>query len=613
MQTLKSSFLKYSLIFITLISWMWWDLSQAHTAITNVYKSFFLDSEMNIPPPSQKATIAIVQSNDPALGADTCSVNSEAITYTTIYRMVKRAVDLAGGLQGIISPGNTVLIKPNIVHKDSSGSGGVTDIRVVKALVFLVDEIAHGQIRIIVGDGSPITFTTFERSIAPPNIKHWDRSLYDMCGYQQLACEAAQAGIFFHLSNLNGNSDTNPLPELDYVNVPGGGYAQPQGGRYYVHKDVTHADVYISVPVMKIHQQTGFTCALKNQIGLAASTRYGFGKCSGAPPDYTTKLNHYFLMETTWHNWQDKEIVDLSIIAKIKFVVVDAISCLESKNGPIFSKIPPIDSSNKGITNRIKMNTIIAGRDPVAVDNVCCRIMMLNPDDIEHITLAERAGLGINNSDKIIIVGPPIEQIWRPFRKPQKSPFDNGNAPVTTNIGCYGQGNRTWLLSECFLTNGIDNPMDHEFIPKEASLEPTAGVRGWSQPIYFTDDQILLNDYYTTLGNQSAVSYAFTYFYVPHSKMAELWVGSDEDLKIYLNGNVVYKYRGYQAFAGNELFKEIHRGIHLQQGLNRLLVKSYQSMGKYTFSLNICDYGRLEHQGNRVLGLKFLSSRNAEQ
>jgi uncharacterized protein (DUF362 family) len=582
--------------------WMVWDLSQAHSNIEDIYKSFMLDSESKVTV-TQPATVAIVRSNDATLGSDTCGVTSESITYPTIYKMVKHAVELVcgpTGLRTIIKTGDTVLIKPNIVQQDSSGSGGVTDVRVVKALVYLIDSIDHGHIKIIVGEGSPRPFTTFEKTAAPTTAP-WT-ALFDVTGYQDLKTQALADSIDFRLSNLNGNSDTNPWPELDTVSVPGGGQATPQGGKYFVHRDVTHASVYIAVPVMKIHKDVRYTGAVKDQIGLAASSRYGFSKMTGVPQDGNIhKLLHTTQMSTTWHNWQDKEIVDLAMIARIKFVVVDAITCLDSTKSPKYSgssSTPNI--SNIYISNRIKMNTIMAGYDPVAVDNVCCRVMGLNPDDIRYLTLAERVGLGTNNADNITVVGATIDQTKRPFRYPQ---------PVsTTNTSSFGQSNRTWLLSGYYLTTGISDPMNYEFIANEASLSPTAGVGVWSQPVYFTDDQILLNDYYTTLGTQTAVSYAFTYFNVPASQSAELWVGSDEALKIYLNGVVVYNYTGTRTFAGNEFYKEIV-SVNVQQGLNKLLVKSYQSTGKYTFSLNICEVqSNPLYKGNRILGLKFATA-----
>lgn len=586
--TQHSYILKPIILVLFLGIWMYWDIHQAQTHAAGIYRSY-VDASASTESTSSTATVSIVRSNDPSL-VHPCDITDEGISYQTIYEMVQRAVELAGGLNGIVNSGDTVLIKPNLVQQDSSGSGGVTDVRVIKALVYLVDAIDHGHIKILVGDGSPRPYTTFEKNSGTSQ-SAWV-SLFDVPGYQQLKTEALAAGIDFRLTNLNGNSDTNPWPELDSVNIAGGGYAQPQGGHYFVHGDVTHASVYISVPVMKIHDQPGFTGALKNQIGLAASTKYGFNKTTGVTQEGRYhKLLHQARLP---YNWQDKEIVDLSIIAKIKLNVVDAITCLDIKKSPMYSS----DRSNMKISNRVKMNTIIAGYDPVAVDNVCCRIMGLNPDDIEHITLAERAGLGTNNSDSINIVGTSISSTRRVFRKGQ------------TASAWFGQSNRTWLLKGPFSTTGITTPIDYAFIAREDSVRPSAGIDSWSQAIYFHDDQIALKDYFG-LGSQSVVSYAFTYFTAPASQTAELWVGSDEAMKIYLNGQVVYSYTGTRTFSGTDFWNDII-SIPVQQGMNTLLVKTYQGSGStnmYTFSLNICEVQSNDYyKGNRIAGLKFTTN-----
>jgi uncharacterized protein (DUF362 family) len=573
------------LTILILSAWIYWDIDQAHSSAEGIYKSFFNAANRTYAG-SNIATVSIVRSNDPSL-THPCSVTDEGITYLTISEMVQRAVNLAGGLNGIVKSGDTVLIKPNMVQQDSSGSGGVTDVRVVKALVYMVDAIDHGHIKIIVGDGSPRPYTTFEKA-SGTTARAW-KQLFDVPGYQQLKTEALAAGVNFKLSNLNGNNDTTPWPELDSVNVPGGGYASPQGGHYYIHQDVIHASVYITVPVMKIHDQPGYTGALKNQIGLAASTKYGFNKTTGVTQEGRYhKLLHQAQLP---YNWQDKEIVDLSILARIKLNVIDAITCLDIKKTPTYTS----DSTNINIQNRVKMNTIIAGYDPVAVDNVCCRIMGMNPDDIEHITLAERAGLGTNNSDSISVVGTSIAATRRVFRKGQSL------------SAWFGQSNRIWLLNGPYSTTGISTPMDYEFVANEDSLSPAAGANGWSQPIYFTNDQIALKDYYG-LGSQSVVSYAFTYFNAPASQAAELWVGSDEAMKIYLNGQVVYNYTGTRTLSGTAFWSEIV-SINVHQGMNTLLVKTYQGTGSantYTFSLNICEVQPdTYYKGNRILGLKF--------
>ncbi|RPI05482.1 MAG: DUF362 domain-containing protein [Ignavibacteriae bacterium] len=565
--------------------WLAWDIHHAQSDTSGLYKTSVLASSATFKSPAA-TTVAIVRSND-ALLSNPCNVTDDQITYATVSQMVRRAVELTGGLSRIIKIGDTVLIKPNLVQQDSSGSGGVTDVRVVKALVYLIDEIAPGKIKIIVGDGSARPYTSFERNTGT-NKAAWAQ-LFDVPGYQALKTEALASGIDFRLSNLNGNSDVNPWAELDSVVVPNS-QATPQNGAYFVHKDVTHASVYISVPVLKIHEQPGFTNALKNQIGLAAGSKYGFSKTSGvAQEGYKHKLLHN---AQDPYDWQDKEIVDLSTIARIKYTVVDALVCLETQKTPQYNAG---DRSNRKISNRIVMNTILAGEDPVAVDNVGCRIIGVNPDDIEHITLAERVGLGTNSPDSITIVGATIEQTKRRFKKP------------TGQQGLYGQSNRVWLLTGPFVA-ASNADMNTPLITPEASVSPVAGQNAWSQPIYFTNDQIMLKDYFGVGSSGKYVSYAFTYVNAPADQQAVLWIGSDEDIKVYLNEQAVYTYTGMRTFT-SEYFKDTSTVINLKKGVNKLLVKAYQSTGSYNFSLNICEVEpNTMYRGSRVSGLKFTTS-----
>jgi uncharacterized protein (DUF362 family) len=584
MKLRKHRLIKNSILASLFCIFLAWDLFQAHSAVKQVYQSFFPASQGESVA-SLHATVAIVRSDDTTLTNPT-PVTDRYITYTTIEQMVRRAVTLAGGFQGVIATGDTVLIKPNIVQQDSSGSGGVTDVRVVKALVKIVDEIDHGHIHILVGDGSPRPYTTFERTAAP-TMTRWVQ-LFDVPGYQILRTEMLAEGIDFSLTNLNGNSDTNPWSELSLVNVPGGGYAQPQAGTYYLHHDVIRANVYITVPVMKIHDP-GITVALKNQIGIAPSSRYGFSKTAGVPQDnYQHKLTH---LAQAPYAWTDKEIVDLCTLARIKFVVVDAIACLETQKSPIHS-----GPGNHEIINQVRMNTVVASMDPVAADHVCARLMGLNPDDMEHITLAERAGLGTNIPDSIIVAGASIDSTRKRFKK------------SLSGSGNYGQGNREWLLKGTFAIGTISDPINYDFIPNEASVSPTPGNDGWSQSIYFINDRVNLGDYYGIGGSDRVVSYAFSYFNAPASQQAELWVGSDEAVKIYLNGNVVYSFNGARTFTNTSYYSEIVQ-VNINQGVNRLLVKSIQRTGLYDFSLNMCDVEpNVNYRGNRIWRLTFLAN-----
>ena len=506
--------------------------------------------------------------------------------------MVRRAVTLAGGLTGVVNSGDTVLIKPNIVGVQPSGCGEVTDVRVVKAVVKMVDEIDHGRIKIRVGDGSPRPSTTFEKNSGTAK-GPWTQ-LFDRPGYQDLKTEMLGAGVDFELVNLNGNSDTDPWPELVYTDVPGGGQAQPQGGKYYVHGDVLSANVYIPIPVMKIHEP-GMTVVLKDQIGIASSARYGMPKNTGVTQEGRVhKLSHWAQEPFAW---TDKEIVDLSSIAmknRRRFVVVDAIGCLDSiKDAHLVGNV---------VTNFVRMNTILAGEDPVAVDHVCARLMCLNPDDIEHITLAERVGLGTNNPRDIDIVGATLESTRRRFRKSPRA------------SGLYGQGNRYWTLNGPYQIGSTSDPLNYEFISNEASLVPVAGQGGWSQGMYFINDRINLGDYFALGSSDKVVSYAFAYFTGPADQPAELWVGSDEGLKIYLNGNLVYNFNSTRVFGNGSYYSEIVP-VNIRAGVNTILVKSVQKVtaSYYDFSVNICDVETNPYyRGNRVWGVRFSTDGTVE-
>jgi uncharacterized protein (DUF362 family) len=571
----KSKGIKYLILLVLLTSWLYWDLAQAGKYNFDKVISFELSNKSKAELASS-TTVAIVRSDDTNL-SNPVSTSDASISYTTIKQMVRRSLDLLGGINTFVKSGNTVLIKPNLVEQDSSGSGGVTDVRVVKALVEIIDEIDHGKIKILVGDGSPRPYTTFEKATGTSK-SAWT-ALYDVPGYQIMKTEMLAEGINFALTNLNGNSDTDPWSELKLVSVPGGGVATPQGGQYYVHQDVVNADVYITVPVMKIHDP-GMTCALKNQIGLAASSRYGFSKTDGVKQDnYAHKLLHWAKLP---YVWTDKEIVDLSSIAKIKLAVVDAIACLET------SKTPKSDNSTK-----VRLNCIVASTDPVATDHVCARLMGLNPDDIEHITLAERQGLGTNDTSRITVVGATINSTKKQFKKSQ------------TTYGNYGQGNREWLLNGLYQVGSVSDPINYAFIANEASLSPQPGVSGWTQSTYFTNDRIALYDYYGTSSSDKVVCYLFTYFYAPANQTAELWIGSDEAIKVYINGTAAYTYNSTRTFATTSFYSESPT-VTIKKGWNRLLVKVLQTTGLFDFSLNICDVqSDVNYRGNRVWGLKF--------
>jgi uncharacterized protein (DUF362 family) len=519
----------------------------------------------------EKTKVAIVRADDRAL-ANPTSLENPNINDAQIEAMVRRAVDLTGGFKGRFGAGDMVLIKPNIVEPQASGVGETTDIRVIKAVIRTVNDIAPGKIDIVVGEGSAnpmdyeMPYNTYYKASG------WKGKLWDVCGYQDLLNDPDLKGIPFRLANMNG-----PWEDLVFRKVPGGAYQKGNEEGVWIHKIVAEADFHITVPVMKIHSP--MTVALKNNIGLYPSTRYGYYKAMGVPQDGRRFKAHPTDPPLVW---TEEAIVDIARLSGVDFVIVDAVMCLEKQKAALFK--------DGKVTNQVRRNMILAGEDMVAVDHVAARLMGLNPDDVAHITQAEMAGLGTNDPRKIEVVGSTIEASAKRFRR--------------STWWLFGQGCRTWLIRGPFDASGERNPMEREFLPGEANLRPKAGVDGWSEPIYFFDDRIDMNSFFKEIDDKS-VAYLFTCFDAPKNQKAELWLGSDEAMRVYLNGKKVYEYTRERTF-GNRDSVEDKIPVTIRAGENSLLVKLYQERNRFDFLLNICQpENNPDYDGNRVAGLKF--------
>ncbi|MHA1238011.1 MAG: DUF362 domain-containing protein [Candidatus Odinarchaeia archaeon] len=136
----------------------------------------------------------------------------------------------------------------------------------------------------------------------------------------------------------------------------------------------------ISAAKMKTHTETIVTLGLKNMFGCLPN-----------------KLKSRFHLKGI-----NKVIVDVNRVVSPALTVIDGFIAMEGK-GPVSG-------------DPIKMNLIVAGRDPVATDSVCCRIMGFNPKDVYYIRRLAEIGLG--SMDNIKIVGESISSVYRPFKPP---------------------------------------------------------------------------------------------------------------------------------------------------------------------------------------------------
>ena len=148
------------------------------------------------------------------------------------------------------------------------------------------------------------------------------------------------------------------------VNISGGAKLFEIGGfRVPISRSFVEADIFINVPKLKTHVIAGMTCCLKNPFGLIpGNSKARMHALTG----HAKRLTEFFLDLYRWR------IPDLNI--------VDGILAMEG-DGPSFG------------TPR-EIGKIIAGKDGMAVDAVCARLIGFeSPRAIKLIDLAEKKGL----------------------------------------------------------------------------------------------------------------------------------------------------------------------------------------------------------------------------
>ncbi|MGC9349888.1 MAG: DUF362 domain-containing protein [Anaerolineae bacterium] len=293
-----------------------------------------------------------------------------------VLNAVRRAVELIDGLAGLRA-GDTVLIKPNLVKPTASGSGIITDARVVDAVVQLVLERKPGEI--IIGEGSSVGYdfpgrvdslSAMEESGTADVARKYDLRMVDLNRDEVIEVEAEHAYVMH---------------------------------TFGVARTALEANFTVNVPVIKTHGRTGITCGLKNMKGVL--------------PGVEKKRTHRLGL--------DRGIVDLNRVMKPPLTVVDALV------GRAGTHTRPED--------RITLNAIIAGKDVVAVDAVCAAVMGFDVDEILHVRLADEAGLGEADLDRIDVYGERIADIARPFQSYAEAAKERfGAAKIIESSSCTG-------------------------------------------------------------------------------------------------------------------------------------------------------------------------------
>jgi len=167
-----------------------------------------------------------------------------------------------------------------------------------------------------------------------------------------------------------------------------------------LRKDVT----YINIPKIKTHNQTIATISIKNQKGLLLAN---------------DKKN--FHSKFKLHD----PLAQLAKIVKPDMILVDGIIGLEG-DGP------------GGLGEAVKLNLLVAGYNHVEVDATCCRIMGIDPKEVEHIKKSSALKLGTLNPK---IIGENIDNVKRNFKRAQLHYIKKLNVhlhcPITACSSCH--------------------------------------------------------------------------------------------------------------------------------------------------------------------------------
>ncbi|MCD1294676.1 4Fe-4S ferredoxin [Methanocella sp. CWC-04] len=244
-------------------------------------------------------------------------------------KAVKDAVELVGG----IDVKGTVLIKPNLSCAKPSGSGLVTNVEVVKAIVKIV---ADQGAKPVVGD-LPIL--------------GWDpKKVFDATGIRAIEDAGGE------LLDWSDDHVEIKLPNAKVLK------------KTSLARPAIQADAIINVPVLKHHFFTHISGSMKNLFGLVE-------------PNVRPRVHVLGL---------DEPLVDLYEFLKPKIVlnIMDATYIAQSvrPSGPYYGPTEAESVSNP--------NVVMVSRDAVALDSIAAGVVRINPNDIEMVRIAFERGLG---------------------------------------------------------------------------------------------------------------------------------------------------------------------------------------------------------------------------
>lgn len=195
--------------------------------------------------------------------------------YQSVKKAVKHSLQLIGGLDSLVSAGDRVLIKPNLIAPYHYRTGATTNLFVIRALCALAKEA--GARKISIADSSAIGHKTEE--------------VFAVTGLKELSTKIGVELIDFKKS------------KTVYMGIANGKIFK----RIKIPEAFMEADVIINAPVMKTHDVFPATLGLKNMKGVLQEKD-----------------------KKRFHKWGlAQSIVDLNKLVLPQLTVLDGTVCME--------------------------------------------------------------------------------------------------------------------------------------------------------------------------------------------------------------------------------------------------------------------------------------------
>ena len=249
---------------------------------------------------------------------------------------IEEALARLGGLEKFIHRGDKVVLKPNAAWARTPGQGATTDPKIVETMASLCKKAGASEVAIL------------EHTIDRPAAM-----VLALCGMTEAAKKAG--------AKLISAGDKSMYGEIPISN--GVILAKDQ-----VARDVLDADVFINMPVAKVHAETILSLGMKNLMGIIWN-------------------------RMAWHSSANVNqcIADFAGTVRPTLTILDATTMLLT-NGP------------KGPGKTRRENKLVIGVDPVAVDAFGATLFGMDPKKIEHIALAHKIGAGHISLDALQVI-----------------------------------------------------------------------------------------------------------------------------------------------------------------------------------------------------------------